>query len=244
MKFEDRSRKLDLCALALVALVVFISVALWTYSPTDPPGASVWPQSQTVQNCCGRAGAYAAHYLFDSLGLGAHYVLVSLAVLTSLLLVRREVYHPLLRTFAWVVLVVGLTTLALLAIPNWTPGPVVGAGGYVGAMGRHLLESQFAQAGAYIFALSVLLAGLLLSPDYFLFRAAAVTTSVTGRSLLQVGHLGHVRRKKADRPETDLEDEEELENEDGDEAWEEDEEESEEEYDDEEEDELDEEEDR
>ena len=37
-------------------------------------------------------------------------------------------------------------------------------------------------AGAYIFTLSVLLAGLLLSTDYFLFRAAAVTTrSPAGR---------------------------------------------------------------
>jgi hypothetical protein len=69
---------------------------------------------------------------------------------------------------------------------------VVGAGGYVGAMGRSLLEAHFAQTGAYIFAISVLLAGLLLSTDYFMFRAAAVTTSVTGRTLMQVGHLGHV----------------------------------------------------
>src|SRR5262249_46161849 len=133
--------------------------------------------------------------------------------LTFLLLVRRDIDQPLLRAFGWVISVVGLTTLAALAIPNWTPGPVVGSGGYIGAMGRQLLEAQFAQAGAYIFALSVLLAGLLLSTDYFMFRAAAVTTSVTGRSLLSVGHFGHVAKKRVNRPDTDLEDEEELEDE-------------------------------
>ena len=42
--------------------------------------------------------------------------------------------------------------------------------------------------------LAVTAAGLLLSTDYFLFRAAAVTTSMTGRSLLHVGHLGHVAK--------------------------------------------------
>ena len=68
-------------------------------------------------------------------------------------------------------------------------------------------ESHFADAGAYIFTLSVLLAGLLLSTDYFLFRAAAVTTSVTGRSLLHVGHFGHVVTQAA-RVKTDLEDDE------------------------------------
>src|SRR6185503_3313190 len=95
----------------------------------------------------------------------------------------------------WGISVIGLTTLVALAIPNSTPGPVVGSGGYIGAMGRTLLETHFAVAGSYIFALSVLLAGLLMSTDYFLFRAAAVTTSVTGRSLLSVGHFGHFAKR-------------------------------------------------
>ncbi|HEX3601291.1 MAG TPA: DNA translocase FtsK, partial [Lacipirellulaceae bacterium] len=85
-------------------------------------------------------------------------------------------------------------------------------GGYIGAMGRNLLESHFALAGAYIFTISVLLAGLLLSTDYFLFRAAAVTTSVTGRSLLHVGHFGNAVRKRA-RVKSDLEGIAELEDE-------------------------------
>jgi DNA segregation ATPase FtsK/SpoIIIE, S-DNA-T family len=201
---ENRSLKLDLCALALVALGVFLCVSLWTYSPSDPPSTLVWPASETAENACGRAGAYVSHYLFESLGIGAYYLAGSLAVLTFLLLVRREIDQPMLRTVGWAVSVLGLTTLAALAVPNWSPGPVVGAGGYVGAMGRSFLENHFALAGAYIFALSVLLAGLLLSTDYFMFRAAAVTTSVTGRTLLQVGHFGHVGKRKA-RVKSDLE---------------------------------------
>jgi S-DNA-T family DNA segregation ATPase FtsK/SpoIIIE len=150
--------------------------------------------------------------LFESLGIGAYYLVGSLSVLTLLLLVRREIDQPILRTVGWAVSAIGLTTLAALAVPSWSPGPVVGAGGYVGAMGRSLLETQFAQAGTFIVALSVLLAGLLLSTDYFMFRAAAVTTSVTGRTLLQMGHLGHVSRKKP-RVKSDLEGDDELENE-------------------------------
>ena len=137
-------------------------------------------------------------------------------LLTFFLLRRREIDQPIIRTLGWAISVVGLTTLAALAIPNWTPGPVVGAGGYIGAMGRSMLESHFAIAGAYIFTLSVLVAGLLLSTDYFLFRTAAVTTSVTGRSLLHVGHFGHVVRKRA-RVKTDLEGDAELEEEETDE---------------------------
>jgi S-DNA-T family DNA segregation ATPase FtsK/SpoIIIE len=226
--FENRSLKIDLCALALLAIVVFLGLALWTYNATDPPSTNVWPASQVVHNACGRAGALAAHYLFESLGVGAYYLTVSLAVLTCFLLRHREIDQPILRTFGWAVSVVGLTTLVALAIPNSTPGPVVGSGGYIGAMGRSLLESHFAVAGAYIFALSVLLAGLLLSTDYFLFRAAAVTTTITGRSLLQVSHLGHVGKKTV-RVKTDVEEEDFGDDEVDDEEAEYDEEESEEE---------------
>jgi S-DNA-T family DNA segregation ATPase FtsK/SpoIIIE len=226
--FEDRSLKIDLCALALLALAVFLGLALWTYNATDPPSTIVWPSTSVVHNACGRAGAFTAHYLFESLGVGAYYLTGSLAVLTFLLLLHREIDQPILRTFGWAISVVGLTTLVALSMPNSTPGPVVGAGGYIGAMGRTLLETHFAVAGSYIFALSVLLAGLLLSTDYFLFRAAAVTTSITGRSLLHVGHLSHVA-KRAARVKTDVEDEEfEEEAEEGEEEEESDEEESEE----------------
>src|SRR4051812_43437793 len=204
--FEDRSLKIDLCALALLALAVFLGISLWTYNATDPQSTIVWPASTVVHNACGSAGALAARYLFESLGVGAYYLTGSLAVLTILLLLHLEIDQPILRTFGWAISVVGLTTLVALLMPNSTPGPVVGAGGYVGAMGRTLLESHFAVAGSYIFALSVLLAGLLLSTDYFLFRAAAATTSITGRSLLHVGHLSSAA-KRAARVKTDVEEE-------------------------------------
>ncbi len=223
--FEDRSLKIDLFALALLALVAFLGLSLWTYDATDPPSTNVWPPSDVVHNACGQAGALTSHYLFESLGIGAYYLAGSLAVLTFFLLRRREIDQPIIRTLGWAVSVAGLTTLAALAIPNWTPGPIIGAGGYIGAMGRSLLESHFAVAGAYIFALSVLLAGLLLSTDYFLFRAAAVTTSVTGRSLLHVGHFGHVVRKaarvKSDLEVTELDEEDEDDAEDDEDAEEE-----------------------
>src|SRR3954462_12523166 len=203
--FEDRSLKIDLCALALLALAVFLGISLWTYNATDPPSTIVWPAGNVVHNACGSAGAFTAHYLFESLGVGAYYLTASLAVLTILLLLHREIDQPILRTFGWAISVVGLTTLVALSMPNSTPGPIVGAGGYIGAMGRTLLESHFAVAGSYVFALSVLFAGLLLSTDYFLFRVAAVTTLITGRSLLHVGHIS--KSAKHARVKSDVEDE-------------------------------------
>jgi S-DNA-T family DNA segregation ATPase FtsK/SpoIIIE len=60
-----------------------------------------------------------------------------------------------------------LCTLTSLAT-NWSLGPVIGPGGYVGAAGRGLLEMHFASAGAYLLTISVLVGGLLLCTEYLL----------------------------------------------------------------------------
>jgi DNA segregation ATPase FtsK/SpoIIIE, S-DNA-T family len=206
--FENRSLKLDLCALVLLAGVAFLGVSLWTYDRFDPPSTLVDPPRQSIHNACGIAGAYTANFLFESMGYGAYYLFGSLAVLTGMLLVRREIDQPMLRSVGWIVSLVGLTTLAALVIPNWTPGPMIGSGGYVGAMGRAFLEMHFAKAGAFIFTLSVLAAGLLLATDYFLLRAAAATTSLSGRSLAHLGHFGKAAAKRSNRVKTDLDEDE------------------------------------
>jgi S-DNA-T family DNA segregation ATPase FtsK/SpoIIIE len=208
--FENRSLKLDLCALVLVAGVAFLSVSLWTYDRFDPPSLLVDPPNQAIRNACGVAGAYTSNFLFESLGFGAYYLLGSLGALTAMLFLRREIDQPMIRAIGWLVSLVGLTTLAALLVPNWTPGPVIGAGGYVGAMGRGLLEMHFATAGAFIFTLSVLAAGLLLATDYFLLKAAAVTTTASGRSLAHLGHLGHIAARRPARVTTDLDNTDEL----------------------------------
>ena len=62
-----------------------------------------------------------------------------------------------------------------------SPGPAIGAGGYLGAAGRTWLQMHFANAGAYILALSAVAAGLLLCTDYVL-GAACLASRRPGRS--------------------------------------------------------------
>ena len=218
--FENRNLRFDLFTLVLLAATVMLSVAVVTYDPADPPSTLVYPAPTVYHNACGPMGAYIAHFLLESVGFGAYYLLVSLGTLSVLLLWRGGIDQPVLRAVGWAASLLAISTLATMALPNTTPGPVIGAGGYLGAMGHAVLESNFASAGAYILALTVLLAGMLLCTDYLLFKFAAMTTLVSGRGLMSLGHFGPpptLRRKK--RPETDLEgefedDEEEYEYED------------------------------
>ena len=179
----NRNLRLDLFALGLLALVVFLALALLTYSPADPRGRTggsplnnlyqpdvlVYPQNAPVENACGKWGALVASMLLTGLGLGAYYFVVSLGTLDALLLLRREIDAPVVRAFGWCASLLGLTTIAALAVPNWSPGPVIGSGGYLGALGAGLLEMHFATIGALILSTGLVLGGLLaldrLRPD-------------------------------------------------------------------------------
>ncbi len=205
--FENRSLKLDLFALTLLAFCAFLATALATYDPADPPGTLIAPPRDVYENACGPTGAYAAHVLFAGVGFGALYVVGSLVIVAVLLLRRREIDQPVLRGVGWALSLAAFSTLVAMLLPRSSPGPEVGAGGYLGAMGYALLESNFAMAGGYILALSVLLAGLLLCTDYLLLRFAAKTTVVSGAGLMTLGRVGQqlATRGGVERKKTDLE---------------------------------------
>src|SRR6056297_521547 len=84
---DERDLDLDLFALGLLAFVVFLSLSLATYSPTDPLGSPsdsfvagyqpdpvTYPAASRVQNACGRVGAITADVAFRLVGIGAYYV--------------------------------------------------------------------------------------------------------------------------------------------------------------------------
>ncbi len=193
--FENRSLQLDLFALALCGLVIFLGGSLGTYNPADPvpelipplnklyqADQLVYPASETISNACGKWGALASDIMLNGLGVGAYFVVLSLIIVDVLLLTRRSIDTPALRTVGWVAALAGLTSIISLLVPHATLGPMIGAGGYLGVLGRTLLETHFALAGSLILAGSLLIGGLMLCTDYALFRMAftAGTFTATG----------------------------------------------------------------
>ena len=168
--FDERDLKIDLLALGLLALTVFLAAGLFSFEPADPPTDLVYPPSETTANLCGQSGALVSHVLLTGVGVGAYFVLASFAFLTAVLLARYTVTDPLLRLVGWLLALTGVCTLAQLAIPDVMPGPVIGSGGYLGAVGRGLLEMHFASVGAYILVITSIFVGLFLATDYVLLR--------------------------------------------------------------------------
>jgi S-DNA-T family DNA segregation ATPase FtsK/SpoIIIE len=188
---EQRSLYRDCFALALLALVVFLSLALVSYQLADPvptpiaplhlvhqPHPLTYPSHARVHNLCGAWGALAADALLTWLGLGAYYLVVSLGVLDFTLLRRREIDNPALRMLGWIASLAGLTTIASIAFPTFSPGPIIGPGGYLGALGKTLALMHFATIGGLILAASIALGGLLLCTDYALIETAVFLVQI------------------------------------------------------------------
>jgi S-DNA-T family DNA segregation ATPase FtsK/SpoIIIE len=170
--FPQRSLKTDLFALGVLAITIFLAASLLSYDPADPPSKLIYPERTETLNACGRYGAQASTFLFTAIGVGAYYLVVSLAVLDAALLMRRTIGDAWLRLTGWLLSLVGFTSLATLLAPQLSPGPVIGAGGYLGAAGGGLLELNFALLGAVILSISLLLGGLMLCTDYLVLRVA------------------------------------------------------------------------
>ncbi len=230
--FENRNLRLDLLAIGLLASVVFLGLALLTYNPADPvpqliapfnavytPDQLVYPQPAEATNFCGRWGALAADALLNSLGLGAYYFVVSIGVLDYLLLRRAKVDSLLMRTTGWVLSVLGVVTLFSLVVPAWSPGPVVGSGGYVGAMISGVVRLHFATAGGLILCLSLIIGGLMLCSDYALLHVAATL----GGAIFVVAKNGGRSASQRIRPGQEIEaDEADEADDEWEEEWEED----------------------
>ena len=179
--FEERSLRLDLTALALLALTVFLALAVATYNPADPIprpyppldrlgfyDTLVHPTNEQTTNLCGDWGAFSSNLLLTGLGLGGYYLVISLIIVDVLLLMRRPISMPLVRTVGWIGSLAGLTAVSAILTPSFSPGPIIGAGGYLGTLGQGFLETHFATAGALILAVSMIFGGLLLCTDYAL----------------------------------------------------------------------------
>ncbi len=188
----DRDVRRDLFALALLVFAVFMGLSLATYNPADPVAPLIFPLNQLYQpdiliyppatvatNVCGPWGSLAAALVLDAIGLGAYYFVATLGILTLLMLLRRQIDSPVLRTIGWALSLVGLCGVLDMVIPWWTPGPVIGSGGYLGAAVGGLLRLYLATVGGLVLAISALLAGLLLCTDYVLVHLGLVLGTLT-----------------------------------------------------------------
>jgi DNA segregation ATPase FtsK/SpoIIIE, S-DNA-T family len=178
--------KSDLLALVILALTVFLGLALISYSPSDPPGDLVYPAPTTLHNLCGPAGARLAHQLHSALGLGCWFLLGGLILFDMRLFARKPVPDPFLRLLGGTVALMAVCGALQLALPRLGTGPIYGSGGFLGSAGRILMTDRLSTGGSAIVLTTLFIAGLLLATDVLLARMAY---AVLCGPFLAIGYL-------------------------------------------------------
>ncbi|MCC9656074.1 DNA translocase FtsK [Rhodopirellula halodulae] len=174
----------DVPALLLVAVTLLTLVSVLTHDPADPVPTPVWPLSQfftpdmaiypandVVQNACGSLGALISAMLLSAVGIGSSLVIAAGGGISTALLVRGHMNAPVLRSLGGCVTLLAVTTAAAMTNIELNGMPVVGNGGYLGAMTSAFLLQHFHPVGSWILTLTVLAVGLLLTTDYMLVYA-------------------------------------------------------------------------
>ncbi|TWU66875.1 FtsK/SpoIIIE family DNA translocase [Crateriforma conspicua] len=176
--------KRDLSAIGLIAATLILTVSLITRDPADPVESPVWPinaiyqpdnlaypGNATITNACGYWGALLSAMVMDAVGIGAALVVAYGGGIATALMIRGRMNAPVLRSLGGCIVLVAVTAAAALSGAQFYGMPVVGAGGYLGAMTSEYLLAHFAPAGAWILTLTVLTTGVLMTTDYALLYA-------------------------------------------------------------------------
>ncbi len=212
----------DVAALGLAAVTLMLAVSMVTRNSADPieqpvwpihaiytPDTTIYPANDAVTNACGYWGALISAALTDAVGIAAVLVIVAAGFVAAALLVRGEIHAPVLRSLGGTIILLAVATAAGM-IPLGIDGmPVVGNGGYLGAMSSAWLHEHFAPTGAWILTLTALCVGLLLTTDYaLLYAGRAVATSgakVSRAGMEKAASVIPIRIRRRRQAFTDLE---------------------------------------
>jgi S-DNA-T family DNA segregation ATPase FtsK/SpoIIIE len=186
---DRRSFRPDLAAWGLLLAGLLVAGSVFSYDPADPPAATVFPPRPEPVNLLGPAGAWLAHALLETLGVGVFLLLASWFVLVVLLLVRRSRLTWSLRLAGWLLLLPCATVAADFLGPDLLGGPPAGSGGTLGAWLADWLQARFEPAGQAVLFGSCVFLGLVLTADSVLVFFLKSAGRLAFWSLARCGQL-------------------------------------------------------
>ena len=175
------NRLRQILAIVLVPVVIFISMALISFDPADPPASRGFPPRIEPANLCGHLGSTVATLIYQSTGVAGWLGVVFLGGLAVGLFRHHRFQDLPWRAVGAVLSITGLATLSTLFLPSFVPRPVWGPGGLSGTLFADFATRYLANAGAAITAATVLGLGLFLAADQVMVKCGGWIISLLTR---------------------------------------------------------------
>jgi S-DNA-T family DNA segregation ATPase FtsK/SpoIIIE len=172
MPRELNTKRHEFIGLSLLFFAVLVLVCLLSYSPHDS-SLNALSLKIPVDNKIGRVGAYVSDFLFQIFGYSSFLLLLPLFILSWKLILAREIRTPYVRTFGFLLLIMGCSAVLQL-LPVRLGEASFMPGGVTGVLVLDLLLPNLNKTGTVIVIVGALILGILatttLSLNNFLTR--------------------------------------------------------------------------
>jgi len=166
----------------LLSLTALAAASLATYDPADPPGHTVAPHNEQIQNAVGLVGAHFAHHAYLTVGVGVWVVLAGVAVWLGFKAFGRRLGQPVLRPIGVLLLAVGTSCLVHLFAPEMFNRPE-GSGGLLASFINTELTTRFGFIGALIIVALGVWVGALLVADRVVLAVPRLIVQAVAKAL-------------------------------------------------------------
>ena len=193
----ENKRLNELIGFLCITAAVLVALALLSYNPGDASlnVSSTGGADRVTQNWMGPVGAYTADLFFQLFGFAAFLLPVALSIVGYRWFRSQTIDSHAATLGGYVLLLLSLPSL-LAMIPFWYVRGAVPAGGMLGALVSHGLQSGFNHAGALLVAIALLIVALFLTTS-FSFSGAHAWASGSKGPIGKIEKLGILQKAQA-----------------------------------------------
>ncbi len=193
----ENKRLNELIGFLCITAAILVALALLSYNPADASlnVSSTGGADRVTQNWMGPVGAYTSDLLFQLFGFAAFLLPVAVSIVGYRWFRSQTIDSHLATLGGYVLLLLSLPSL-LAMIPFWDVRGAVPAGGMLGALVSHGLQSGFNHAGALLVAVALLIVALFLTTRFSFSGAHAWASGAKG-PLGRMEKLGILQKAQA-----------------------------------------------
>ena len=182
-KKQPESKKgKEVLGIIFLALAIFLSLCIVSYSPTDPSFTHYVTGKVKIHNLCGSVGSYTSDILIRFMGIGAFWLPIVLIITSFSLFLNRAFKLGAVVIAGFIGLMFSTSVLSAMRYPTIQLfGTKIASGGLLGTFSSTFLSSYLNHVGTYILLFLILIVSIMITINLSLISLIrGIIKSVSG----------------------------------------------------------------